>query len=65
METESSVSCPKQPATGPYPEPDGHTLPHYFINIHFNIIVPARTRSFKWVFLQILRLISVMYLSLF
>jgi hypothetical protein len=42
MEPDSSLACPQEPATRPYPKPDQSSLcpPSYLFKIHFNIILP-------------------------
>lgn len=43
------ITISKEPATGPFPEPQQSTPhPPYFHNIHFNIIIPAMHRFSKW-----------------
>jgi hypothetical protein len=50
MESEGSLSCSQEPATGPYPEQDESTthLSSLLFNIHFNIILPFMEKSSKW-----------------
>jgi hypothetical protein len=50
MQSESSLLCSYEPATGPYPEPDElvHKFPPYFPKIDYNIIFPSTSRPSKW-----------------
>jgi hypothetical protein len=61
VELEGSSSCSQESATGPYPEPDEFNphLPPYFLNIHFNVILPLALSGlfpssfpFLWVILH-------------
>jgi hypothetical protein len=45
---EKQLSCSQEPATGPNPEPDAYTFPHYFPKSHCNIIFPSMSRSSAW-----------------
>jgi hypothetical protein len=39
METESSLQCSQEPATGPYPEQDRSSPYHFNLSkVHFNIV---------------------------
>ena len=54
MEPESSLLHSQKPSTCPYPDPD-QTSPwaqSYFLNIHFNIILPSKPRSSKLLLLS-------------
>jgi hypothetical protein len=46
-ETQSSLLCSQGPTTGHYPEPDEFTTPSYIFVIHFSIILPSTTMSYK------------------
>jgi hypothetical protein len=46
MDAKVWLLCSQQSATGDYPEPD-ESSPHYFLTIHFNIILPCASRSPK------------------
>jgi hypothetical protein len=50
MEPESSLQCPQEPVTGPYPVSDESSpqLPPSFRKIHFNIIFPSTPMSSEW-----------------
>jgi hypothetical protein len=52
METETSLPCTQEPATGSYPFQMNpvHNLTSYSCKIHINIILPSMTRSPKWYF---------------
>jgi hypothetical protein len=52
METESSLPCQQNPASFPYPEPD-QLNPRFlfFLNIHFNIILPFSLRFYCLLFI--------------
>jgi hypothetical protein len=49
MEPEGSSPHAQEPATSPYPDPDQavYALQSYFSMIHFNIILPSKSRSSK------------------
>jgi len=55
VESEGSLPCSKQAATGPYPEPD-ESSPHlptpFLFKIHSNIILPFTPRSSNGLFLS-------------
>jgi hypothetical protein len=47
MKPEGSLPHSQAPATCPCPEPD-LSSPSHFLKIHFNIIRPPTSRSYKW-----------------
>jgi hypothetical protein len=49
MESEGSLQCSQNPATGPYPEPTESSLPHpYLPKVTLNVILPPTARSSQW-----------------
>jgi len=50
METESSLPCSQEPATGSYLQSDASNphLPPYFPKIHCNIIISSMSRFLEW-----------------
>jgi len=50
MEPESSLSCPQEPATGPYLEPDASSphLPTLFSRIHYSITFPFTPKRYNY-----------------
>jgi hypothetical protein len=44
MGPESSLPCSKEPATGPYPEPDEILLDLHPISLRFTLILSCRVR---------------------
>jgi hypothetical protein len=49
MEPEGSIQCSQEPSTGPYPK-QHQSNPHHLYKIHFNIVHPPTSWSFRWLF---------------
>jgi hypothetical protein len=49
LQPEVSLPCPQQPAAGPFPVPDESSyITFYFLEVHFNIILPCTLRYSEW-----------------